>query len=343
MYKYVLKRLLLMIPTMLFVTVLVFSINYFSDGDPIVDILGAEATQEQIEAKREELGLNDSYFEQLFRYIKNIVTKFDFGTSYKTGQAVIDEVLERFPTTLLLTLCSMLIATIVGITLGVISAVKQYSVFDYIATFLSLIGVSIPAFWLGLMLMLVFALNLGWLPASGFYGPKYWILPSITIATIPISTITRTTRSAMLEVIRQDYMRTARAKGLSERAVIYKHGLKNTLIPVITIIGIQLGRTLAGSIVTENIFSIPGLGSLISNAIYARNYPIIQGAILFCALSFCVINLLVDILYAYIDPRIKAQYVKPKVKQKTAEKALVDSLSDGEQSAESEKNQSTEG
>lgn len=343
MYKYVLKRLLLMIPTMLFVTVLVFSINYFSDGDPIVDILGAEATQEQIEAKREELGLNDSYFEQLFRYIKNIVTKFDFGTSYKTGQAVIDEVLERFPTTLLLTLCSMLIATIVGITLGVISAVKQYSVFDYIATFLSLIGVSIPAFWLGLMLMLVFALNLGWLPASGFYGPKYWILPSITIATIPISTITRTTRSAMLEVIRQDYMRTARAKGLSERAVIYKHGLKNTLIPVITIIGIQLGRTLAGSIVTENIFSIPGLGSLISNAIYARNYPIIQGAILFCALSFCVINLLVDILYAYIDPRIKAQYVKPKVKQKTAEKALVDSLSDGEQSAGSEKNQSTEG
>lgn len=343
MYRYVLKRLLLMIPTMLFVTVLVFSINYFSDGDPVVDILGAEATQEQIEAKREELGLNDSYFEQLFRYIKNIVTKFDFGTSYKTGKSVIDEVLDRFPTTLLLTLCSMLIATIVGITLGVISAVKQYSVFDYIATFLSLIGVSIPAFWLGLMLMLVFALNLGWLPASGFYGPKYWILPSLTIATIPISTITRTTRSAMLEVIRQDYMRTARAKGLSERSVIYKHGLKNTLIPVITIIGIQLGRTLAGSIVTENIFSIPGLGSLISNAIYARNYPIIQGAILFCALSFCVINLLVDILYAYIDPRIKAQYVKPKVKQKVAEKALVDSLSDEKQSTESEKNQSTEG
>lgn len=343
MYRYVLKRLLLMIPTMLFVTVLVFSINYFSDGDPVVDILGAEATQEQIEAKREELGLNDSYFEQLFRYIKNIVTKFDFGTSYKTGKSVIEEVLDRFPTTLLLTLCSMLIATIVGITLGVISAVKQYSVFDYIATFLSLIGVSIPAFWLGLMLMLVFALNLGLLPASGFYGPKYWILPSLTIATIPISTITRTTRSAMLEVIRQDYMRTARAKGLSERSVIYKHGLKNTLIPVITIIGIQLGRTLAGSIVTENIFSIPGLGSLISNAIYARNYPIIQGAILFCALSFCVINLLVDILYAYIDPRIKAQYVKPKVKQKVAEKALVDSLSDEKQSTESEKNQSTEG
>ena len=206
--------------------------------------------------------------------------------------------------------------------------------FDYIATFLSLVGVSIPSFWLGLMLMLVFALNLSWFPSSGFYGPQYWVLPSIAIATIPISTITRTTRSAMLEVIRQDYMRTARAKGLGEGAVIFKHGLKNTLIPVITIIGIQLGRTLAGSIVVENIFSIPGLGSLIVNAIYARNYPIIQGAILFCALTFCLINLLVDILYAYIDPRIKSQYIKPKVKRQTAEKAVVESLSDSKKTGE---------
>ena len=334
MHKYILKRLLLMIPTMLFVIILVFSINYFSDGDPVSDILGPEASQAQIDAKREELGLNDSYFEQLFRYIKNIVTKFDFGTSYKTGKSVISEVLGRFPTTLLLTLCSMAIATVVGITLGIISAVKQYSVFDYIATFLSLVGVSIPSFWLGLMLMLVFALNLSWFPSSGFYGPQYWVLPSIAIATIPISTITRTTRSAMLEVIRQDYMRTARAKGLGEGAVIFKHGLKNTLIPVITIIGIQLGRTLAGSIVVENIFSIPGLGSLIVNAIYARNYPIIQGAILFCALTFCLINLLVDILYAYIDPRIKSQYIKPKVKRQTAEKAVVESLSDSKKTGE---------
>ena len=184
-------------------------------------------------------------------------------------------------------------------------------------------------FWLGLMLMLVFAVNLGWLPASGFYGPSYWILPSVAIATIPISTITRTTRSAMLEVIRQDYMRTARAKGLGEGAVILRHGLKNTLIPVITVIGIQLGRTLAGSIVVENIFSVPGLGSLIVNAIYARNYPIIQGAILFCALTFCLINLMVDILYAYIDPRIKSQYVRPKARKRAPAEAAAGAGKEG--------------
>lgn len=318
-----------MIPTMFFVMILVFTINYFSEGDPVSDILGPEATQEQYDQKREELGLNDPYHEQLFRYVKNIVTEFDFGTSYKTGKPVIEEVLERFPTTLLLTLCSMAIATVLGVLLGVISAVKQYSVLDYLATLTSLVGVSIPSFWLGLMLMLVFALQLGWFPASGFYGPKYWVLPAIAIAVIPLSTITRMTRSAMLEVVRQDYMRTAKAKGLSETQTILKHGLKNTLIPVITVIGIQTGRTLAGSIVVESIFSIPGLGSLIVNAINARNYPTIQGSILFCALTFCLINLLVDILYAYIDPRIKSQYIRPRVRRQVLEQKIAGAVSDG--------------
>ena len=261
--------------------------------------------------------------------MKNIVTEFDFGTSYKTGKPVIEEVLERFPTTLLLTLCSMAIATVLGVLLGVISAVKQYSVLDYLATLTSLVGVSIPSFWLGLMLMLVFALQLGWFPASGFYGPKYWVLPAIAIAVIPLSTITRMTRSAMLEVVRQDYMRTAKAKGLSETQTILKHGLKNTLIPVITVIGIQTGRTLAGSIVVESIFSIPGLGSLIVNAINARNYPTIQGSILFCALTFCIINLLVDILYAYIDPRIKSQYIRPRMRRQVLEQKIAGAVSDG--------------
>ena len=318
-----------MIPTMFFVMILVFTINYFSEGDPVSDILGPEATQEQYDQKREELGLNDPYHEQLFRYVKNIVTEFDFGTSYKTGKPVIEEVLERFPTTLLLTLCSMAIATVLGVLLGVISAVKQYYVLDYLATLTSLVGVSIPSFWLGLMLMLVFALQLGWFPASGFYGPKYWVLPAIAIAVIPLSTITRMTRSAMLEVVRQDYMRTAKAKGLSETQTILKHGLKNTLIPVITVIGIQTGRTLAGSIVVESIFSIPGLGSLIVNAINARNYPTIQGSILFCALTFCIINLLVDILYAYIDPRIKSQYIRPRVRRQVLEQKIAGAVSDG--------------
>ena len=175
----------------------------------------------------------------------------------------------------------------------------------------------------------MFALQLGWFPASGFYGPKYWVLPAIAIAVIPLSTITRMTRSAMLEVVRQDYMRTAKAKGLSETQTILKHGLKNTLIPVITVIGIQTGRTLAGSIVVESIFSIPGLGSLIVNAINARNYPTIQGSILFCALTFCIINLLVDILYAYIDPRIKSQYIRPRVRRQVLEQKIAGAVSDG--------------
>lgn len=324
MYKYIFKRILLMIPVMLFVIVLVFTINFFSNGDPVAQILGPEASQEQIDAKRAELGLDQPYFVQLWEYVKNIVTKFDFGSSYKTGAPVIREVLERAPTTLLLTVCSMVFATVVGITLGIISAVKQYSVFDYIATFLSLVGASMPSFWLGLMLMLVFALNLGIFPASGFAGPKYIVLPAIAVSMIPISTITRTTRSAMLEVVRQDYMRTARAKGLSEYKVIMKHGLKNALIPVVTILGIQLGRTLGGSIVTESIFAIPGLGSLLVTSIYSKNYPSIQGTVLFCALSFCIINLIVDVLYAYIDPRIKSQYIRPKTKLRVAESAVTE-------------------
>ena len=307
-----------MIPVLLLVVIIVFTINYFTPGDPVYQLLGETASQEQIDAKREELGLNDPYFVQLGRYIWDIVAHFDFGTSYTTGQPVMDEVLERMPTTMLLTLCSITLATVVGIVLGIISAVKQYSIFDYTATFVSLFGASMPGFWLGLMLMLIFALNLGWFPATGFKGPIYWVLPSIALAVSPISTITRTTRSSMLEVIRQDYIRTGRAKGLSELTVIVRHALKNTLIPVITVIGIQVGRTLGGVIVTESIFSIPGLGSLLVVSIKNKNYPSIQGSVLFCALCFSVVNLIVDILYAYIDPRIKGQYTGSKKKSSAA-------------------------
>lgn len=319
MSRYVLKRLLLMIPTMLFVVILVFTINYFSEGDPVSDILGPEATQAQIDAKREELGLNDPYHEQLFRYIKGIVTEFDFGMSYKTGKNVIDEVLDRFPTTLLLTLCSMGIAVVVGITLGVISAVKQYSVFDYIATFLSLVGVSIPSFWLGLMLIIAFSVNLKWLPSSGFYGPEYWILPAITVGLVQAATVMRQTRSAMLDVVRQDYIRTAKAKGQTELKVVLGHALPNALIPIITVLGMQFGHGLGGAVISEQIFAIPGIGKLMVDSITARDYPVVQGGVLMIAISFTVVNLLVDILYAFIDPRIKALYVGKKAKRKQKE------------------------
>lgn len=318
----------MLIPVILGVTLIIFIMLALTPGDPARQILGGEATEEQVEALREEMGLNDPLPVRYLRYIWDMLHG-DLGTSYSSKQPVTKELLERFPTTLLLSILCTVVGAIIGIVFGIISAVKQYTIFDNVSRVLALAGISIPSFWLGLMLMLVFAVNLGWLPASGFYGPSYWILPSVAIATIPISTITRTTRSAMLEVIRQDYMRTARAKGLGEGAVILRHGLKNTLIPVITVIGIQLGRTLAGSIVVENIFSVPGLGSLIVNAIYARNYPIIQGAILFCALTFCLINLMVDILYAYIDPRIKSQYVRPKARKRAPAEAAAGAGKEG--------------
>lgn len=315
MARYILTRILHMIPVFLLVSFIVFTINFFSPGDPVGEILGPEASAEQIAEKREELGLNNPFFVQFGSYLIKIFTKFDFGTSYRTGRPVITEILERAPTTFLLTLSSMFIATVLGITLGIISATKQYSVFDYVANFVALFGASMPSFWLGLVLMLLFALQLGWLPASGLSTPLHWIMPSFAIATLPIANITRTARSSMLDVIRQDYMSTARAKGLSEYKIIMRHGLKNALIPVITILGLQMGRTLGGAIVTESIFAIPGLGLLMMNAIKSKNYPSIQGSILFCALAFCVVNLLVDILYAYIDPRIKAQYIRKKIKK----------------------------
>ncbi len=308
MIRYILKRILQMIPVLLLVLVIVFTINYFTPGDPVASLLGESASEEQIDAKRAELGLDDPYFIQLGKYIWNIVTRFDFGTSYKTGLPVKDEIVARMSTTMLLTFWSMLIATVVGITLGVISAVKQFSIFDNVSTFISLFGASMPSFWLGLMLMLIFALHLGWFPATGFKGPSYWVLPAIALSVSPISVIARTTRSSMLEVIRQDYIRTARAKGLGEFTVVVKHALRNTLIPVITVIGIQVGRTLGGVIVTEAIFAIPGLGSLMVVSIKSKNYPSIQGSILFCAFCFAAVNLFVDVLYAYIDPRIERQY-----------------------------------
>jgi peptide/nickel transport system permease protein len=308
MLRYIFKRLLMIIPVMLLATFIVFTINYFSPADPATVIAGETATQEQIDQIREDLGLNDPFFVQFFRYIGKVL-RLDLGTSWRTGRPVAEEVLERAPTTILLTIVSMGLATFVGVLLGIISAVNQYSYIDSLATFFSLLGASMPQFWLGLMLMLFFSLRLGWLPASGFDTPKQWILPAITVSVTALANITRITRSSMLEIIRQDYIRTARAKGLNQAVVILYHGLRNALIPVITVVGMLIGRTLGGAIVTEGIYSIPGLGSYIINAIRSKNNPAIQGSILFCALLFCLVNLIVDIIYAYADPRIKAKYL----------------------------------
>lgn len=312
MLKYIGRRLLQFIPVIIGVLFLTFTINYFSPGDPAIAILGTEASEESLERFREEHGLNDSFFVQFFHYAEGIVTRFDFGTSYQTKRPVSQELLERYPQTIMLALMSVAFATAIGIPLGIISATKQYSLSDYGASFLALIGASLPQFWLGLMMMLLFSVKLNLLPATGFSSPLHWIMPTVAIGIYPVATITRMTRSNMLEVIRQDYIRTAQAKGIRDGTVVTKHALKNALIPVITVIGAQLGQSLSGAMVVESVFTIPGLGSLMVSAIKSRDYAMIQGGVLFIAIVYSLINLLVDLIYAYIDPRIKSQYTSSK-------------------------------
>jgi len=323
MHKFILNRILMMLPVLLGVSLVVFSMMYFTPGDPARMILGETASETEVRELREEMGLNDPFLLQYGRYLKKAVFEGDLGTSYVTGRPVVTEIVARFPTTMLLAVLSVFISVLIGIPTGIVSATRQYSLFDNLAMILALVGVSMPNFWQGLVLIIVFSLHLGWLPASGFYGPAYWILPALTIGTSTAATITRMTRSSMLEVIRQDYIRTARAKGQTELVVILKHALKNALIPIITVIGLQLGRGLGGAILTESIFSIPGLGKLMVDSIKARNYPVVQGGVLFIAVMFSFINLLVDVLYAYADPRIKSQYKRGRKTRKKSAKMEV--------------------
>lgn len=310
MYKYILKRLIMMIPVIVGVVTIVFIMNRLTPGNPARQLLGEDASEEAVEAMEEELGLNDPILVQYVKYVWNIVTKGDFGISYQTKQPVITEVLARFPTTFMLALVSMAFATIIGIPVGIISATRQYSWIDNCSMVVALAGVSMPNFWQGLMNIIIFSVWLGWLPSTGFYSWQHWILPALTIGTSSAATITRMTRSSMLEVIRQDYIRTARAKGQKEKTIIIHHALKNALIPIITVVGIQFGGLLGGAVLTESVFAIPGLGKFMLDAIKARNYPIVQGGVLFLALVFSFVNLLVDIGYAYIDPRVRSMYRK---------------------------------
>ena len=296
-----------MIPVVLGVSLVVFTLLYITPGNPAQMILGPQARQEDIQALEEELHLNDPFIVRYGRFVVN-AAQFDLGSSYSTKRQVGSELLSRFPNTLILTGFSLIIALLLGIPLGIISATKQYSIFDNLATVFGLVGVSIPNFWLGLMLMILFALNLKWVPPSGFSTPIHWILPSITLATGQIAMVMRMTRSSMLEVIRQDYIRTARAKGQKESIVVWRHAFRNALIPVVTAVGISFGGLLGGAILTETVFAIPGIGSFMVDSIRSRDQPVILGGVLFLAVSFSIVNLIVDILYAYLDPRIKSQY-----------------------------------
>ena len=307
MYKYILKRLLMMIPILLGVTFVIFYMTYITPGDPAIMILGEGTSIEALEALREEMGLNEPFLVQYFNYVIR-VAQGDFGTSYLTRRGVADEIFARFPTTLQLALYGTILSILIGIPLGILSATKQYTIFDTSATSIGLLAVSIPNFWLGLMLILLFALNLGWLPPTGIDTAAGWVLPVITLGTGSAAMVMRITRSSMLEVIRQDYIRTARAKGQKESVIIWKHALKNALLPVITAVGLDFGMLLGGAVLTETIYAIPGLGRFMVDSIRNRDLPTIQGGVLLLAFAFSLVNLLVDILYAFVDPRIRSQY-----------------------------------
>lgn len=317
MPKIILKRALQIIPILFIVVTLVFGITRIIPGDPAAVMLGPQASAEDVMKLREELGLNDSIPKQYATYMMGLL-KGDIGKSYSYNESVAKLIGETFPNTLILATSSLILALLIGIPLGIISAVKQYSIFDYLSMIVALIGVSMPIFWLGLMLVLVFSVNLGWLPSMGMGSLengigdviKHLILPTIALATIPSATFARITRASILESIKQDYVKALRAKGLSEMVVIWKHVLKNALPPIITVLGLQISAALSGAILTETIFNWPGMGKLIVDAIGNRDYALVQGTVLFIAIIYVVINLLVDIVYMYINPKVSYDSVK---------------------------------
>ena len=310
MAGYVLRRLLAIIPTLLGVLLLVFLITRLTPGDPARQIAGAEASEERVEELRRELGLDRPVWIQFGSFLVG-AGRGDLGRSLLNNRPVTDELISRFPTTFTVTMISMAIALVVGLPLGAIAAARKHSTLDALATLIALLGVSMPLFWTAIMGILIFSVKLQWLPVGGLHGPvwtlegaKAYVLPCLTLAAIPIALIARLTRSSMLEVLNREYISVARAKGLSERRVVMAHAIKNAMLPVVTFVGLQYGFLLGGAVVTETIFALPGVGRLIVTAISQRDYPIIQGAILMIAVVFVVINLVVDLLYAWLDPRI---------------------------------------
>ena len=308
MGKYIGKRLLLMIPVVIGVAITIFTIMYFVPGDPAQIILGTSATEADLAAKRTELGLDQPYLVRLGTYLSDIFLHGNFGKSYINNTPITQELLGRLPRTLLLGVMSIAIALLVGVPLGISAAVHQGSWMDNICMFIALVGVSMPTFWVALMLVILFALKLGWLPAMGIGGIQYYILPCIANSFGGIATQARQARSSMLEVIRSDYITTARAKGVSEHKVIYGHALPNALIPIVTVAGSNLAHMFGGSLIIEQVFSIPGIGTYMITAVNSRDYPVVEGCVIFLAITFSIMMLLVDLAYAYIDPRIKAQY-----------------------------------
>jgi len=309
--KYILHRILMLIPVLIGVIIILFIIFYYSgmSYQVIYSLVNQNnATDEVLAAKAAELGVDRPFLVQLGDYFWNLISKGSLGTSFTQHKPVWDLIGERFMTTFILGISSAVLSTVIGIPLGILAAVKQNSAFDYGATILAVIMAALPPFWVCLMLMLVFSVQLGWTPVTGIKTWTGYILPVISTAMMPVAMNMRMTRSSMLEVIRQDYIRTARAKGVPEKTVIWKHALNNALIPVITVVGMNVGMSLTGSVIAETIFNIPGLGLLMSQAINSRDTITVTGCVLLCAFIISFMNLITDIVYAVVDPRIKAQY-----------------------------------
>lgn len=332
MGKYILRRLLLLIPVLFGVSLATFVVMHSFTTDPATIILGEHATIDRVEALREELGLNKPIYVQFSDYLRNTLSG-DLGKSVITKTSISEELMKRFPATVELAVSAVCIASVLGLVLGIVSAVKQNTVLDYGAMGVALLGVSMPIFWMGLMMIILFSVTLGWLPASGritigmapdtitglylldsvltgnmealWDAFRHLLMPALALGSYSTAIIARMTRATMLETIRQDYVRTARAKGLQERVVIVKHALRNALIPIVTVIGLQMGALLGGAVLTETVFSWPGIGSYVVEGIMVSDYPRVQGAVLLIGTIFVMVNLIVDILYSYLDPRIQ--------------------------------------
>ena len=304
MLRYILKRLLMLVPVLFGVTLVSFSLLQIVPGDPAVLLAGEDANPDFIEAVRKEYGFDQPVYVQYWRFISHAV-QGDFGISIRNRAPVVDLLVQRFAFTAQLSFLSILIAAAIGLVAGVISATRQYSIFDNLSMLGALFGISMPIFWLGLLLMLVFSVELRWFPAGGAGGLRHMILPAVALGAASAAVIARMTRASMLEVVRQDYIRTARANGLREWVVIYKHALKNAMIPVITVFGLEFGYMLGGAVLTETVFSLPGVGRLMVEGIFQRDYPVVQGAMLLVAATFVLVNLLTDIAYALFDPKIR--------------------------------------
>ena len=314
MVRYVIKRLLMTLLVVVIASIVIFTLVYFVPGDPASVLLG-NVSEEELLYKRQELGLEDPYFVQLGKFLYNAFFRFDLGVSWVRGVDVVEGLVQRLPYTLIMGVVMVLLSTVIGIPLGVIAAIHQNKWQDRLTMAVAMFCISVPDFWLALMMIRIFSLTLGWLPSFGAEGLSSYILPVIAGAINGIGVLARQTRSSMLEVIRSDFITTARAKGLKESVVVYKHMLKNALIPVITVIGTSLSKAVAGIVIIEQIFSLPGVGTYLTGGITTRDYPIIRGCVIILAVFNAILMLFVDLGYAFVDPRIKAQYAGQRKKR----------------------------